>query len=159
MVPLYVSHIRPLLDYCSTVWNLGYRGDLVKLESVQRRWTSEILETTGMEYAERLRYLNLYSVQGRLLRTDLIKIWKTFHSELDLGLLDIFDRRSHESTRGHRYKLAIPRCRTEIRRRFFNVRCVATWNNLPAEVVETQSLEGFKVLLDRVLGERFYSVG
>ena len=89
MITLYVSHIRPLLDYCSVVWNLGYRGDLVKLESVQRRWTKEILGTDGMGYLERLQFLKLYSVQGRLLRTDVIKIWKIFHSEEDLGLRNL----------------------------------------------------------------------
>jgi len=137
---------------------LGYRGDIVKLESVQRRWTREIQGTDGLGYVERLKYLKLYSIQGRLLRTDLIKIWKIFHSELDLGLSEIFDRRSHGSTRGHRYKLAIPRMRTEVRRKFFNVRCVKEWNELPAQVVESESLEGFKGLLDRAMGERFYKV-
>ena len=156
MVSLFVSHVRPLLDYCSTVWNLGYRGDLVRLESVQRRWTKEILGMSGMSYLERLKYLGLYSVQGRLARADLIKIWKIFHAELDIGLVDVFDRHSHENTRGHCFKLAVPRCRTEIRRRFFNVRCVSLWNQLPERLVRAESLEGFKAGLDRACGEEFY---
>ena len=45
MMTLFVSHIRPLLDYCSCVWNLGYEGNIRKLEGVQRRWTKQV---TGM---------------------------------------------------------------------------------------------------------------
>ena len=37
MVALFVTHIRPILDYCFTVWNVGYAGNLALLEGVQRR--------------------------------------------------------------------------------------------------------------------------
>ena len=102
MVSLFVSHIRPILDYCSPVWNLGYIGDVKRLESVQRRWTREISEVNRFDYHSRLLQLELYSVQGRMLRADLIKVWKAFNCEVDVGLSGIFDRRSHAATRGHR---------------------------------------------------------
>ena len=35
MVSLFVSHIRPIMDFCSNVWNVGYFGDIILLESVQ----------------------------------------------------------------------------------------------------------------------------
>ena len=35
MVSLFVSHIRPIVDFCSNVWNVGYFGDIRLLESVQ----------------------------------------------------------------------------------------------------------------------------
>ena len=38
MITLFKSHIRPILDYCSPLWNVGYIHDLI-LEQVQRRWT------------------------------------------------------------------------------------------------------------------------
>ena len=42
MISLYVSHITPLLDYASPVWNSGYLEDLRLLEGVQRGWTRTI---------------------------------------------------------------------------------------------------------------------
>ena len=36
MVTLLITHIRPLLEFGSTVWNTGYITDLKLLESVQR---------------------------------------------------------------------------------------------------------------------------
>ena len=71
MLPLYITHIRPLLEYSSSLWNLGYVGDLKLLESVQRRWTKSIRGLEELEYAARLRALNLFSVKGRLLRHDI----------------------------------------------------------------------------------------
>ena len=46
IINIYTSHVRPLLEYGSPVWNLGYVTDLKLLERVQRRWTREI---TGLE--------------------------------------------------------------------------------------------------------------
>ena len=158
MVTLFVSHIRPFLDYCSSVWNLGYLGDTDKLEKVQRRWTKQVHGMENMEYENRLRQLCLYSIRGRLIRADLIKIWKIFHAEVDVGLGLIFERRAHEATRGHQFKLSVPRCRTELRRRFFNVRCVSIWNSLPAEAVEKSSVDSFKTFLDTRLCDNFYAV-
>ena len=158
MVSLFVSHIRPILDYCSPVWNVGWVGDVKRLESVQRRWTKEISGMERLSYPSRLLQLKLYSVQGRLLRADLVKVWKAFNSELDVGLSEIFERISHAATRGHRYKLSVPRCRTELRRRFFSVRVVSVWNGLPGEVVGAGSLETFKAKLDEAVGDMFYRV-
>ena len=156
MVPLFVSHIRPLLEYCSTVWNLGFLGDLRKLESVQRSWTRQVDGLESLSYLERMKRLGLYSIYGRMLRTDIIKIWKIFHSEVDVGLAAVFERRSHAATRGHPFKLSVPICRTELGRRFFGSRCVTHWNRLPSLVVSADSLETFKGLLDASMGDMFY---
>ena len=37
MVTLFVLLIRPIMDFCLNVWNVGYLGDIRLLESVQRR--------------------------------------------------------------------------------------------------------------------------
>ena len=87
MVTIFISHIRPILDYCSTVWNHGYLGDVRRLESVQRRWTSNVTGMEGLSYSERLHKMNLYSIQGRHLRADLIKVWKSFSPVVEVGLL------------------------------------------------------------------------
>ena len=42
LMNLYISHIRPHLEYGSSLWNLGYLGDSRLIERVQRRWTREV---------------------------------------------------------------------------------------------------------------------
>ena len=81
-------------------------------------------------------------------------VWKSFHSDVDLGLESLFEVARDVGTRGHRFKLAIPVCRSEVRKRSFTVRVVSVWNSLPSRVVEADSVECFKRRLDGVLGSR-----
>ena len=153
MVTLFTSHIRPILEYCSSVFNVGYMGDMRLLESVQRRWTREVDGMGEMEYGDRLRSLSLYSVYGRFLRQDIIKVYKILNGEND-QLRSMFERSRVDRTRGHRFKLVLPRCRSELFRRSFFVRTVSHWNKLPEVVVESDSLCSFKRGLDNYLGTK-----
>jgi len=158
MVSLFVSHVRPLLDYCSAVWNVGYLEDVRRLESLQRRWTREVAVVGDLPYDERLRRLRLFSVCGRLLRADLIKIWKVWHGYSHSSLQDLFELSRSPITRGHSLKLSMPFCRTEVLRRSLGARRIDAWNSLPASLVESESFEGFKKGLDKFMGGEFYKV-
>ena len=158
MTALFVSHIRPVIEYCSSVWNVGYLGDMNRLESLQRRWTREVDGLRGLDYEDRLQRCGLFSVRGRLLRQDLIRLWKAFNSEVDVGLSGIFERAAEVNTRGHRWKLSVPVCHTEIRRRSLAARCVRLWNGLPSRVVEAESVGIFKKRLGEQLGGDLFSV-
>ncbi|KAK3888205.1 hypothetical protein Pcinc_007736 [Petrolisthes cinctipes] len=157
MVTILKSHIRPILEFGSTVWNTGYLGDLRLLESVQRRWTKHIDSLADLPYTNRLKALNLYSVQGRLLRADLIKCWKIFHKQSVISPSDLFSVSPVTATRGHRFKLVKPHIYTECRRRFFSVRCIDHWNFLPDSVVGANTVEAFKRGLHLSLGELLYA--
>ena len=63
----------------------------------------------------------------------------------------------YSGTRGHWFKLSVPRYRTEVLRRSFRVRRVNLWNHLPAHVVETSCLTTFKRFLDVELGSKLYA--
>ena len=114
MVTLFISHIRPILDTASSVWGVGYVTDMILLEGVQKRWTKEIKGMSRRSYGARLTSVGLFSIRGRMLRTDLIKVWKAFNGVTDVGLSGLLERRFHESTRGHSLKLSIPLCRSEV---------------------------------------------
>jgi hypothetical protein len=157
MVALFIMHVRPLLDYCSVVWNTGYVGDLRLLESVQRRWTRHVDGLQGLEYGERLRRLNLFSIMGRLLRADLIKCWKVLSGQGECAEMSaLFCLAGHGVTRGHPLKLIRPCFGTDVGGRSFPSRCVRLWNSLPEEVVLSESLGSFKSGLARYLGDVLY---
>ena len=157
MVTLWVSHIRPLMEYGSPLWNVGYLGDVRRLESVQRRWTREIDDMEDLSYEARLRSLGLYSIYGRLLRIDMVLVWKSFHPQVDVGLTNVFELANDVGTRGHRFKLSTPICHTEVGRRTFGSRVVRHWNSLPRSAVEADSIETFKVRLDRALDRLLFN--
>ena len=61
MVTLFVSHIRPMMDFGARLWNVGYLGDFRKLERIQRRWLMQIGGLGDAPYTDRLQTLRLYT--------------------------------------------------------------------------------------------------
>lgn len=104
MVQVFTTHIRPIIDFVSVLWNTGYVGDLQLLESVQRRWTKEINGLSNFSYTERLSSLNLHSIKGRLLRADLVMVWKILNGHCP-HLAHLFTSVGIDRTRGHSKKL------------------------------------------------------
>lgn len=156
MMFLFRTHVRPLIEYASCVWNTGYREDLQKLERVQRSWTKKIDNLRDLSYAERLRELELYSVQGRLLRADLIQIWKIFNGISCTEPENFFTQPPRGGTRGHRFKIHVSHVTLDVRKRSFSNRCVHIWNNLPECVVTAPDLGNFKKGLANEIKEDLY---
>ena len=148
--------MRPILGYCSCLWNIGYIGDSRLLESLQKKWTKQVNGLSNLDYGTRLQRLGLFSIRGSLLRSDLIKCWKVFHGYQDVWLFSIFVLAPRVGTREHQSKLSVPACSTELQRRFFTVRSVYAWNSLPAKVVESTFIDAFKRALALALGGQLY---
>ena len=58
------------------------------------------------------RLLGIFSLNDRISRADLVKIWKSFNSETDVGVSGFFRKVYHEGNRNHSLKLSITRCQT-----------------------------------------------
>ena len=155
MRKLLITYIRPILEFGSSIWNVGYVGDMNRLESVQRDLTKKITGLGDWSYEERLRHLDLYSVQGRLLRIDLVQCWKLFHDKAPFSPEKLFTLVTRVS-RGHSYRIFKERFNTSVRQRFFTCRIVNEWNSLPAAVVDAPSLDSFKMKLADHLGAKLY---
>ena len=112
---IYTSHIRPLLEYASCVWNTGYLGDLRLLERIQRKWTRAVHGLEEVSYGVRLRTLDIFSFRGRLLRADLILTYKIFHGLCAIHPGELFQVSQESWTRRHKYKIVVPSANLEIR--------------------------------------------
>eukprot|EP00061_Rhincodon_typus_P005649 g25423.t1 len=76
MLQLYRTFVRPLLEYCIQFWSPCYRKDVIKLERVQKRFTSMLLGLEGLSYRERLNRLGLFSLEHWRLRGNRIEVYK-----------------------------------------------------------------------------------
>ena len=158
LMNVYTMHVRPLLEYGSPIWNMGYVTDIRLLERIQRRWTRAVDGLSDVCYDERLRRLDLFSVEGRLLRFDLIYMWKIFNGKSSIKIEDMFQLSPHTALRGHQFKVFTPRSRLDVRQRFFSVRTISRWNSLASSTVCADSLDKFKALLKVELGDALYKV-
>ena len=85
-------------------FRLCYRANF-DLERVQRRWIRAENGFSKLSYDERLR-LNLFYFQGRLLRCDLILVWKIFHNKCAKHYEELFALEcGRHQTKGHDLKM------------------------------------------------------
>ena len=142
---VYKSIVRPHLEYSISAWNPHYRKDKDLLEKVQHRFTRLFPGYARMPYEERLKRLELWTLEERRNRNDLVEVYKILNNLTSSPALRAMFRFSEEGrTRGHHMKLMKNRCNLEIRRHFFSERVINRWNSLPLNVVASGSLNVFK---------------
>ena len=78
MVTLYKTLVRPPphLEYCVSAWSPHYIKDNELLERVQHRFTRMIKEVRGKDYLDRLKKLNLWTLEETQNRADLVELFK-----------------------------------------------------------------------------------
>ena len=145
---LYKSLVRPILEYCSSIWYPLLKTDADEIEKVQRRATKIVPSISHLSYPERLLALNIPTLKYRRDRTDMLQVFRIIHG-IDRLNFDMFFEKSQGPTRGHEWKLFKPRATNSIRKNSFSHRTINPWNSLPKSVVECNSLNSFKNALEK----------
>ena len=146
---LYKSLVRPILEYCSVIWNPLFKGDSDEIEKVQRRATKVVPELRNLPYEERLRELNLTTLIYRRKRTDILQVFRIKNGIDKLDFKDFFSRNTNP-TRGHKWKINKPGPDTNIRQHFFSVRVIDDWNALPEYAVCMTDINHFKSAIEKL---------
>ena len=79
-------------------------------------------------------------------------VYSIMQGNVDLHPQILFHLNLSSVTRGHNFKLFKPHAQKNVRSKFFSVRTITPWNNLPNEVVTSNSTDNFKIMIDN-----FYS--
>ena len=156
MILLYKVMVRSRLEYCSALWNPHRIQDIQTLEAIQRSFTRRVAGCQNLNYWERLKFLNLPSLQRRRERYIVINTWKILHKKAPNDIKMVF----YESDRlGVRAKVP-PRAKncpssiSSLYENSFSVKAAKLWNILPKSVNTAKDLDSLKVALGKFL-ERF----
>ncbi len=96
-----------------------------------------------LSYHDRLDRLGLERLEARRIRADLVLTYKIISGLSKLALSDFFTLSNVTQTRGHMYKLCLPKFRTDVRKYNFCCRVIAIWNDLPVDKINFNSLSSF----------------
>ena len=157
MSPLFKALIRPILEYANTVWSPFNKEDVDNIESVQRQFTKRIDGLYNMSYSERLKHLKLPSLEYRRLRGDLIEVYKIMHKIYDINTTNTLFDLNTNPTRTNEFKINKPRVETKMYQFFFTNRVINTWNKLPSSIVSAESLNVFKIGVDKHFEDLVYA--
>ena len=151
----FTTYVRPLLEYCSSVWNPHTLCNITKIESVQRAFTKRLSGLSTHTYNDRLRELKLETLEKRRLKNDLVMCYKLLHGNVESNFCDFFQLVNYTNTRGHNYKIAKQFSCVNAHKYNFPNRFVDAWNSLPVGVVNVQTESRFKLMLNEVVLDRF----
>ena len=143
---LYLAHVRPILEYGSEIWNPSAKGLIISIEKIQRRATRFILQSSA-PYEDRLKELNLSSLEDRRKFKDNILLFKGLYDMSFISLQDKVHFRGSESfyLRSSDSPTIIPnKCNTNTFKQSFFNRVYNSWNDLPAELRNVQIFPLFK---------------
>ena len=147
LVILFITVGRPTLEYCNLVWGPSFVLDQRKIKKVQHRATRLLSTIRDEPYGERLSILQLLSLAYRRLRGDIVLLYKILnYFSSDFSTLYTYPITT--TTRGHQFKLFKYHSRLSCRSNYIFNRLINNWNNLPPFVVNANSVNSFKFLID-----------
>ena len=140
------------MEYNTCVWCPYLLHDIHSCERVQKQFTKRMFNRCHIsfkDYQDRLTKLSIKSLEYRRVEFDLILTFKIVHGLIDLNFHDFFTYTSSTNVynlRRHILTLKNPDiARSAVRNNFFSSRIVSTWNALPNDIVNSQSLLTFKL--------------
>ena len=154
---LYKQYVRVHLEFSVPAWSPWSVADIECLEKVQKRAVNMVSGLTTGGYEEKLKALGIQSLADRRVRFDMIETFKILKgfSNVDPSIFfQTVGENPEARTRGRSYHLNLigSNARTEVRKIFFSNRVPTSWNALPEEVKNSNSVSTFKHRYDRYLG-------
>ena len=152
---LFVSIVRPHIEYGAAVWNPSSKKMITSIENVQRRASKLVPGLGDKTYKERLKSMKLPTLQYRRYRGDMIETYKLAHGLYDTNVskellkFQSNTARGH-NLRGHQFMIEKECYRKDVRKFSFKCRVANQWNNLPETIVNAPSLNTFKNRLDKL---------
>src|SRR5215469_14723869 len=137
ILPLYKSLVRPHLECAVQLWSPFLEKDIAKIEKIQKRATKMIPELRGKSYTQKLKDLDIHSLETKRLRGRFIEVFKILNKFDNVGYKKFFRFDNNNITRSNGQKLRNRRSEINMAKNFFTNEVVGRWNDLPREVINS----------------------
>ena len=143
---LYKQYVRPHLEFASPAWSPWLEADIKTLEEVQKRAVRMVSGLESNVYEDRLRELGLTTLEERRHQADMAQVYKILTGKDRTSQLFEMAASSERATRAATgpLNIRVPTSRLEIRRNFFTNRVPVKWNQVPATIKQSATVDGFK---------------
>ena len=155
-VRLFKVYVRPHLEYAVQSWCPWTAADKEVLEKVQCRAVRMVSNLRGSTYEERIAELGMVTLETRRLRGDMLQTFRIL-SGVDLVEPETWFQLSNQAVREGAtvtrsadsvHGIQEVWANGEIRKNFFSVRVIKPWNNLPAQIKASSTVNEFKSRYD-----------
>jgi len=143
LLQLYISLVRPHLEYASPVWNPYLKKDIKQLEDVEKFALKMITMQWDLGYQDLLRISDISSLQSRRVQSSLCTLFKIVHGLCYCPPNFVTPRQNYSERTNRQLLLQQPYARTNHYLFSFVPHTVQAWNKLPESVV-TLPLNSFK---------------
>ena len=118
-IQLYKSHVRPLLEYCNTVWDPFTKRNMDKVEAVQRRGARFVHSSFSYlkPVTTLLQDLGWHPLNGRRAKAKLMLLFKARNDLVDIPLDCLYMSQKHNTRNCSNY--FVPFCRTNTHKNSF----------------------------------------
>ena len=132
------------LEYCVQVWSPYLLKYIKLIEGVQRRATRMVPELRELSYEDRLKKLNLTTLEERRVRGDMIETYKIISGKENINPDKFFQLRPDwEGPRARDKKIFKKYARKEVRRCSFALRVTNGWNGHTNDIVNAHKTSEF----------------
>ena len=147
-IQLYKQYVRPHLEFGGPAWAPWTAADKEVLEKVQRKAVTQVTGLKARDYEDRLKELGMVTLDERRHQTYMITVYKILTGKDDLDPTEWFtmaqDGQRATRSAADPLNVRVTHGRLDIRRNFFSVRVTEQWNQVPTDIKNKKTVEGFK---------------
>ena len=149
---LYLSFVRPLLEYAAPVWDPHHKGLIDSLESVQKFGLKVVTGAWDSDYVTLLSSCNISSLQSRRRQLKMLFLYKIIHGETFFPNPPIQARNIARYLRSNsQHHFVRPPSHSNAHYFSFFPHSITLWNSLPNSVLCLSTTSSFKHALHQLV--------
>ena len=147
----YISLVRSVLDYSSTIWDPHLKQDIDRIENIQRRAARFVQSdyTRTSSVTSMMEELGWKPLHERRREQRLTLLYKIVNDLVAIPADQHITYNNRRLRHGHNKQLKIVTVNSEAYRNSFFPRTIKDWNKLPQSAIDCNTIDSFKRTISR----------